>query len=406
VKHIHDPHDNVKTQIKTASPLVPMLHSCFSGRLRNIAVAAVAVAVICLPSVAPAAEPFLGAYVEIPELFKGATSEAEREETMARQLDRFHDAGLRVVMPYVVTTSNVAYYPSRLIPIKACPDGDPLAILMRLARQRGLKVYPVICVMSSGGDRPRGILKEHPEWALRDKTGQPMGFISPGHPEARKYVVAMIKEVAANYKPDGVLLDYLRYYADETPLDAVSQAGFDRLHPADRFPPDGREYTGAMYAFKRQLLTELVGQISGELRALAPRPRIAIYMWHARERKYTRDWATWVGRGYIDQVNLRGYYYRKNEGDRYLEKLEENFRGVSEVLGELHKPVELTMCVGISTTYDTIRSAREIGDYLEVAKRCGVQGVAFFRWHSLLPFLDDVKKEGYIERFVSGLSSR
>ena len=154
------------------------------------------------------------------------------------------------------------------------------------------------------------------------------------------------------------------------------------------------------------MLTELVGQISGEVRAIAPKIPIAIYMWHAGERKYTRDWATWVERGYIDHINLRGYYYRKNEGEHYLEKLEQHFHTFTEAISELRRPVELTMCIGIDTSYDKIRSAREIEEYLNVAGRCGLRGATFFTWAPMLPFLSDIKKAGYVEKFAADLSSK
>jgi uncharacterized lipoprotein YddW (UPF0748 family) len=367
---------------------------------------ALAVASTFISLIAHAAEPFIGAYTEFPMLFNEKDSPQEREHSMAEQLNRFQDAGLRVVIPLVVTGQNVAFYPTKLIPSRAYQDWDPLAILKRLAHERGLKVYPWIATMNSGNQRPKGILKEHPDWALRDEDSQPIGFISPGHPEGRKHVIAMIKEVVTNYKPDGVLLDYLRFHDDETALDAVSQESFDRLHPEDRFPRKGKEFRQASYAFKRQLLTELVGQISGEVRAIAPKMPIAIYMWHAGERKYTRDWATWVERGYIDHINLRGYYYRKNEGEHYLEKLEQHFHTFTEAISELHRPVELTMCIGIDTSYDKIRSAREIEEYLNVAGRCGLRGATFFTWAPMLPFLSDIKKAGYVEKFAADLSTK
>ena len=64
------------------------------------------------------------------------------------------------------------------------------------------------------------------------------------------------------------------------------------------------------------------------------------------------------------------------------------------------------MCIGIDTSYDKIRSAREIEKYLNVAGKCGLRGATFFTWAPMLPFLSDIKKAGYLEKFAADLSSK
>jgi uncharacterized lipoprotein YddW (UPF0748 family) len=353
----------------------------------------------------PVDEPFMGAYIHLPAWFEGKTDQADRERAIVENLDRFRDSGLRVLIPFVTTTSGQADYPSQVIPDKVWGTWDPLAVMVREAHQRGLQVYPAVCVLACGHNRPGGILKEHPDWALRDKEGQPMGFISSGHPEARKWVVSVLKEIATKYQPDGILLDYCRFPGNEAQMDPVAQAQFEASHPADKFPPGSSQYKAAFLQFKRECLTGLVGQISSELRALEPRPRIAVYMWGAHELKGSRDWRTWVDRGYLDMLNLTGYSYREQYGEKYLTVLDERFRDVAAVLKELDKPVEFTICVGISTSHGKIREAREIEDYLNIGKRHGVQGAAIFTWETLQPYLSEVKKAGYLEQFTSGLPS-
>ncbi|MBN1853407.1 MAG: sulfatase-like hydrolase/transferase [Pirellulales bacterium] len=344
-------------------------------------------------------EPFMGAYIHLPAWFRGHTDEADRHRVMIENLDRFHDSGLRVLIPFVTTTGGKAEYPSQLIPDNVWGSWDPVALMVDEARKRGLQIYPTMCVLASGHDRPDGILKLHPDWALRDKAGQPIGFISPGHPEARAWVVSVLLEIAARYHPDGILLDYCRYPGNEAQMDPVTQAQFEKSHPADQFPPGSALYNDAFRKFKRECLTELMGQISNALRAFDPKPRIAVYMWGAHELKGTRDWRTWADRGYLDMLNLTGYAYRERYGEEYLKVLDQNFRDVAAVLGELDSPVELTICVGIATSHGKIREAAEIEDYLQIGKRHGVHGASFFTWETLQPYLPDVKKAGYLDRF-------
>lgn len=348
-------------------------------------------------------EPFLGAYVHYSTWFRGKRDQAAREQAIVDNVERFRESGLRVLIPFVTSTDGEAGYASQIIADKPWGDWDPLAVLVREARERGLRIYPTMCVLASGGERPAGVLRAHPEWALRGKNDEPLGFISPGHPEARTWVVSVLKEIATKYQPDGILLDYCRYPGTEARMDAVAQARFDASHPADKFPPDSGSHKEAFRQFKRDCLTELVGQISGELRALRPKPRIAVYMWGAHELKNTRDWRTWAAQGYLDMLNLTGYSYRERYGDKYLDVLDANFRDVAAVLKEVGKPVEFTICVGISTSHGKIREAREIEDYLNIAKRRGVHGASIFTWESLQPYLPEVKQARYLERFTAGL---
>jgi len=371
---------------------------------RLVVACLVLVIVVSVPGGAWCAdEPFLGAYIHFPAWFRGKADEAARQRAIVENLDRFRDSGLRVLIPFVTTTGGQAEYPSQVVPDKVWGSWDPLAVTVREARQRGLQIYPTMCVLACGHNQPAGVLKVHPDWALRDKAGQPMGFVSSGHPEARKWVVSVLKEIATKYHPDGILLDYCRYPGNEAQMDPVAQAKFEAAHPADRFPPGSTRYNDEFRQFKRECLTELVGQISGALRALKPQPRIALYMWGAHELKGTRDWRTWADRGYLDMLNLTGYAYREQYGEKYLQVLDDRFRDVAAVLKELHNPVEFTICVGIATSHGKIREAREIEDYLQIGKRHGVQGASIFTWETLQPYLADVKKAGYLEQFTSGL---
>lgn len=62
--------------------------------------------------------------------------------------------------------------------------------------------------------------------------------------------------------------------------------------------------------------------------------------------------------------------------------LDDRFRDMSAVLKGLSKPVEFTLCVGISTSHGKIRAAREIEDCLRIGKQHGVHGAAFFTWET------------------------
>ena len=356
---------------------------------------------IASPSIG--SEPFMGAYIGLPRLLKDKPDQAARERAIVDLADHFQQSGLNVMMPFRAVALKTALYPSRIIVDKSFGDWDPLDLIVREGRRRSLQVYPVIAVLRDGDKESGSVLELHPDWATRDKNGNPLGFISPGHPEARKWVISVIHEIAAKYQPEGIVLDYLRYSGEGAMMDPVSQAQFDESHPAELFPRDSGKYRQAFLQFKRDKLTELVGQISADLRALNPKLRIAMYVWNSRELQGTRDWAAWARRGYLDMLNLSGYYYPDNRGEKYLQVMEEEFRTVGKILKETGKPVEFTVCVGIVTSHGKIPSAKNIQDYLQIAKRCGVHGAAFFTWNTLEPYLPEVKKAGYLDEFLTGL---
>jgi uncharacterized lipoprotein YddW (UPF0748 family) len=185
--------------------------------------------VSAMGGVSRADEPFMGAYLNIPKLFDPDSDIRDREHSIAKQLDRFKASGLRVVMPYVTTTADTALFPSEIVPTSLYSKWDPLSVIMREARARGLQVYPVTCVLACGKQEPKGILQKHPEWALRDDNGRLIGHISPCHPQARAWVVSVMQEIVEKYKPDGLLLDYLRFNNRPMQLDPHGAAELKKL---------------------------------------------------------------------------------------------------------------------------------------------------------------------------------
>lgn len=359
----------------------------------------------CAPSAAGEDQPFMGAYLNIPRMFDADSSISERERLIEKQLDTFKASGLRIVMPYVTTTSGAAMYPSEHVPDRVYSDWDPLRVILRGARARGLQVYPVTCVLASGKKEPKGILLEHPQWALRDVEGRSIGHISPCHPQARAWVVSVMKEIVENYQPDGLLLDYLRFNNQPMRLDRHGEAELTKQVGAEA----GAVPVPQLQRFKEACLTKLMREISVAVRKQQPGIKLAVYSWGphvTRNHRVAQDWPTWAQKQYIDMVNVSGYCYPQNYGDRYLEVLEHRIRGAIEINEQLERPIDVTLCLGIKTSHGQIKEAADIEDYLSTSKRLGVDGAAVFTWSYLQPYLDDVKKQGYFRAFEDGLPGR
>ncbi|WP_158521212.1 family 10 glycosylhydrolase [Fuerstiella marisgermanici] len=347
-------------------------------------------------------QPFMGAYLNIPRMFDSSSDIPTRERSIEEQLDRFKASGLRVVMPYATTTAGASLYPTDIIPTNLYPNWDPLRVVVRAARARGLQVYPVICVLACGKNEPKGILRQHPDWALRDDTGSPIGHISPCHPQARAWVVSVLQEIAGKYKPDGLLLDYLRFNNRPMQLDPQGAIEFDKLM-SDKSATDR---TQALQRFKEDCLTELMRNISVELRRQQPEIKLAIYSWGphvTQNHRVAQDWGTWAKNKYIDMVNVSGYCFPKNYGDRYLQVFEDRIQGALDINKKLGQPIDVTVCLGIRTSHGQIDKASDVDDYLSIASRLGVDGTAVFMWSYVQPYLDDIKQHGYFEKFENGV---
>ncbi|WP_197440515.1 family 10 glycosylhydrolase [Polystyrenella longa] len=349
-------------------------------------------------------QPVVGAYLNFGKLFQSAGTIPEKQKTIDDALDRFQSSGFNTVYPYVTTTSGKVYYPSELLTENLSADFDCVQYLIDQADNRNLQVFPVFCVLSCGHHHPTGILEQHPEWALRTPEGEPMGHISATNPEARDFITSSIKEFVDRYSTEGILLDYLRYYNRPTLLDAASVEVFDEWKQQQAEQDEAE----LIQQYKETGITELANQISVAVRRGRPEREIAIYSWGphvADHHQVAQPWPLWSQRGYIDMVNISGYCYPDNYGDKYLDVFKQRIGTALELNKANHGRADVTFCLGVKTSHGKIQSASWIKDYLHIASELGVDGTLLFTWHTLQPWLDEVDREGYISEFQQELQS-
>lgn len=332
-----------------------------------------------------------GAYVHLHKMLDANSDAATQEAILRHALDRMKEFGLNAVLPFVSTSSGQAHYDSALLPGRAYSKSDPVKILAREARTRGLEFHPVVPVVVCGNEQQAGILLQHPEWALRHPDGRAMGYLSPAHPEARKWLADVVREIVANYQPDGVVLDYIRYANRAVRLDAASEERFRRSLPADCPPAEEKRL---FQRFKEGELTELVREIAQAARAERPGLKLAAYCWGAhvaKDHAIAQVWPLWVERGYLDMVNISGYCHRETYGEKYLQVFEQRLSEAREINQRLARPAALTFALGVVTSHGRVQSADDIRDYLEIADRLKLDGVAYFTWEYLQPYVDELK---------------
>lgn len=354
-------------------------------------------------SLAVSAEPpasRVAAYIHLEQCIDAKLPIEQRQHQIQQAIESMQKSGIDSIVPYVSTTSGAAHYPSKFLTEHRWKDWDPVAAIVEAARNVGMQVHLCVPVLACGHNQPTGILREHPEWALRNLQKQPIGSISPGHPEARKWIVDWMSEIVQRYQPDGMLLDYMRYSSAETLLDPDSAVRLQALLNTESNLDDA----ALTQQFRETLLTGLMDQISKRLRSEQPNIQLAIYSWGfhvASDHRVGQDWPTWASKGYIDEVNISGYWFpdtfSKRFGNTHLEAFRNAIKGADRLLDR--KKTRLTFALGIKTSHGEVQSIEDIENYLQIAKELGVDGTIIFTWSYLEKFLPQVQQAELLTGF-------
>jgi uncharacterized lipoprotein YddW (UPF0748 family) len=199
-----------------------------------------------------------------------------------------------------------AFYASRLVPrsvlLERQPaDFDPLAHLLRRARERGLGVHAWINVLLAAGfgtPLPRGhVLAEHPDWEMVPRGGRSADaegrYLSPSHRGVGEHLQAVVTEILQRYPVDGLHLDFIRYPGAEYDYSRAAVESFG----------DGRG--GSWDAHRRAAVDDLVARLSRAAHAARPGaivsaavvPDLALALHHRGQ-----DWPAWAERGWVDAL--------------------------------------------------------------------------------------------------------
>lgn len=329
-----------------------------------------------------------GAYLHVSRHISPASDPGTWSEAIGRECADMKEFGLTALMPFVSDSSGRAHFASQHLP-RLYEAADPIGVLATELRARGIEYHPVIPVAICGGDEPKGVLLEHPEWALRTPDGKPMGYFSPANPEARQWLVNYVREVTSMHNPDGVLFDYLRYANRPHRLDDASEKRFLATLPPDCSPDEQQRL---FQAFKEAELTVLVRQLSEVVRKNLTGKPIAAYVWGphvAMNHQIAQVWPEWISAGYLDHINVSGYCYKKNYGSQYLQKFHERIATSYELNASLAKPARMSFALGLLTSHGAVNSADEIREYESVGSF--MDGEIYFTWEYLKPFLGELK---------------
>lgn len=179
--------------------------------------------------------------IDWPE--KRTLTSAEQQETFVRLLDRMKRLGCNAVIMQIRPAAD-AFYPSKLEPWSyyltgkqgqaPAPYYDPLEFMIAEAHKRNMEFHawfnPFRALVDArkNPNPPEHVTRKHPEW-VRVYGGK--GYLDPGIPEAREYVLSVIMDVVRRYDIDAVHLDDY-FYPYRIPGQAFPDAGsFAKFNP-------------------------------------------------------------------------------------------------------------------------------------------------------------------------------
>ena len=336
------------------------------------------------------------------------SDESASPEKLREAMKLMKSVGIDFIFPGA--KGNVVYWDSQVAPKELVKDRDYLGRIIQCAHAEGLKVYPVSCVCTEGGESgPNFLLKSNPSWAYFH-TGARRGYIDPGNADARRYEVALISEMVSKYDVDGVSLDYCRcpsqigytdsgraeflkkYNVDLAKIvgggsEAVDTEGGKTAPPPTTSSVRVNPIWPEWQKWKREQINTLAREIRAGVNKVKPGLPISSYVWgyntYTNKSEVAQDWMTWIKDGSLDWINPSGYRYNDQA---FLEAAQGNRAHVPQGF-----PFYIT--IGVHTSHGTLKDAAEIRRQMKIARECGADGLVFFTWDALRPYAKELAQD-------------
>ncbi|MFQ6676804.1 MAG: glycoside hydrolase family 10 protein [Fidelibacterota bacterium] len=226
-----------------------------------------------------------------------------------------------------------ALYNSKLVPRSELLEDtvfDPLYYVIRKAHQNGLKVHAwmnVYLIWSKTilPNSQNHVLNSHPEWI--DKNGNEFTslfktdnkidgegyYLAPHHPEVKKHLLSVFREISALYDIDGLHLDYIRFHDNEYGNNSEAKATYYQKLYHNRKPLFNNNDVGTNREwdnFRKASITELLNDTKQMLKEVRPdcilsaavKPNVL-----DAKNRYFQEWDYWLAAGYLDWVIPMNY---------------------------------------------------------------------------------------------------
>lgn len=289
-----------------------------------------------------------------------------------------------------------------------------------LARKQGIAVFLILPVFFN----PEELKKEPGLFALTDRGERAkddwVEFVCPTRPDYRSRRVEWIRSLARELDPDGISLDFIRYFVfwekvyPERTLDSIADSCFDRSC-LERFQketgialPDGlgdaaaaarwirsekrREWTD----WKCGVITGMVRSIAAGARAVKPELKVNIHSVPWREEDFGGAIKAVVGQDLAalgaeaDMISPMCYWHMLKRRPRW----------VRDVVEDVHSRTGVRVVPSLQVGNAYISEGLPVSEFkeaLEEALRPPSGGVVFWNWDALVKEPD--KKAAVAARF-------
>ena len=315
-----------------------------------------------------------------------------------------------------------SYYRSRREPrameLKDQPlEFDPLAVTLKEARSRGLKVHAwlntsLLANLDTLPTDPRHVYHKYPEWLAvprpvaaelyRMSPSDPRYrqrilewskanrqelegiYTGPANPRVREHIFQIWMDVLKNYDVDGLHFDYVRLASPDFDYSRTSLESFQKwlqpkLSEVERRelksklkenPLAAAETHSRQFAdFQREQITTLVARVYRGVKQKKPNLTVSAAVFANDENAFTRrfqDWRRWLSMGILDVVCPMAYSTDTAVFQKQIEiataSAHASGRRVWAGIGAYRIPAESTV------------------DKINVARRAGAEGIILFSY--------------------------
>ena len=265
------------------------------------------------------------------------------------------------------------------------PGWDPLEYAVRESHRLGLEIHAWINTFPVWSGKkppiettPRSLYLAHPDWLVCDANGRPMALndhyvnISPGIPEARRFVINVALDIVDQYDVDGLQFDYVRYPEDSPKLgyshDSISVARFKSQ--------EGNPNRVDWENWQREQVNQFVYGAYNAITELKPWVKVSASVigkysgtgWTAYSAVY-QDVRRWMELGKMDFVVPMVYWEMDHKTHPFGPLVTEWTSRVA-----YNRPVIPGILMGLEQKFGW----SEIEDEVEAARGRGAVGVVFF----------------------------
>ena len=344
----------------------------------------------------------VGAYVRLDK-------EAKSPAKLRAAMKRIKASGIDFIMPRTKLTSGFVNWDSAVAHKTQVADPTYLEKIIKYAHAEGIKVYPMFCICTEGGEGKLSAALEHnPDWAWYTE-GKRKGYIDPGNADARKYQCSLIAELVSGYDIDGLSLDYLRCpnrvgYTDTGRAAMLKRHNVDLAEivksseevldteggvMAKAQPQKARshEVWPAWKQWRYDQINTFMREIRATVNKVRPGLPIASYVWgyntYTGNSEVCQDWKTWIKNGWLDWINPSGYRY---DDQAFSEVVRLNRANIP-------KGFPFYITIGVHTSHGTFNSADEVRRQIKIAQEDGADGLIFFTWEALDKYADELSSD-------------